>query len=382
MEGNQPDPWQRVFFRASMKRIKISALILAGMTATSLVVISPVADRPLSRHAALQTNEESFLKKPPVAAEDASHPIRLMFTGDINLGRCVAKESIIAGDFAHPFRMVAEKLSDADITIGSLDGTISDESHPMACPDSTNLIGPENMVLGLQFAGFDVITVATNHSKDCGEKGYNCKELSFLDTVANLSEAGIQPVGGGENLSASRQPVILERRGIRFAFLAVNQIDVRVWATESTPGTAPLSAATIEQIKNDIAAAREQADVVIVLPQWGIEYASRPEAVQRDWAQQFLNAGASLVVGNGPHIVQPVEVFPNGVAYYALGNFVFDQGQNHRREGVVVEVLFKGSQVESWELNPVSINYYTYQPIWAEGSEAEKILNRAAALTP
>jgi poly-gamma-glutamate synthesis protein (capsule biosynthesis protein) len=250
----------------------------------------------------------------------------------------------------------------------------------MSCPDSTNLIGPEGMVHGLEFAGFDVISVATNHSKDCGEKGYNCQEQSFLDTMRNLSWAGIQPVGGGEDLKGSRRPVILERNGVRFAFLAVNEIDRRVWATEDSPGTAPLSAEQIEQIKSDIASTRQYADVVIVLAQWGIEYALHPEEIQRTWAREFLDAGASLVIGNGPHIVQPVEVFPNGVSYYALGNFVFDQGQNHRREGIVVEAIFKGAQLESWTLEPISINYYTYQPVWAEGSEAENILKRATPI--
>jgi poly-gamma-glutamate capsule biosynthesis protein CapA/YwtB (metallophosphatase superfamily) len=366
-----------------MKPFRTSRFVGALISISIMLEITAIQpDAPLSVRAHLQAKGESRLQKDPPAADQTTPRISLMFTGDINLGRCVAKETIMAGDFTHPFRFVAEKLRTADLTIGSLDGTISDASHFMPCPESTNLIGPENMVQGLQFAGFDVITVATNHSKDCGEKGYDCKDRSFLDTMHTLSAAGIEPVGGGENLNAARLPVILERQGIRFAFLAFNQIDERVWATENDPGTAPLSPHMIEQIKRDIASARELVDVVVVLPQWGIEYASRPEAIQRMWAQEFLNAGASLVIGNGPHIVQPMEVFQNGVTYYALGNFVFDQDQKHRREGVVVTAIFNGTQLESWELEPISINYFTYQPVWAEGSEAEKILKRAPAIDP
>jgi poly-gamma-glutamate synthesis protein (capsule biosynthesis protein) len=304
-----------------------------------------------------------------------------MFTGDINLGRCIAKASIIAKDYTYPFHFVAEKLRAADITIGCLDGTISNESPPMSCPKSMNLIGPQNMVQGLQFAGFDVITVATNHSKDCGEKGFHCEDHALLDTINNLSTAGIKPVGGGEDLNEARRPVIIERQGIRFAFIAVDEIDKRVWATENKPGSAPLSNEMIEQIKADIASARNIADVVIVLPQWGIEYASQPEEIQRMWAQEFLDAGATLVIGNGPHIVQPVETFSNGLAYYALGNFVFDQDQDFRREGMVVEVIFKGRQLESSQLLPIYINYFTYQPDWADGSEAKKILERATPIS-
>lgn len=306
----------------------------------------------------------------------------LLFTGDINLGRCIAKASIRAGDYNYPFHFVAEKLRSADITVGSLDGSISDESPPQDCPDSMNLIGPENMVQGLQFSGFDVITVATNHVKDCGDEGFLCNNQSFLDTVDTLTQAGIRPVGGGRNLSEARTPVVIENQGIRFAFLGIDQINEKVWATEIAPGVAPVSSQYIEQVKADIATARSIADVVIVLPQWGTEYSAQPNDFQRHWAEEFINAGATLIIGNHPHIIQPMETFSNGTAFYALGNFVFDQGQNFRREGLVVQATFNGTKLESLQLLPVNINYYTYQPQWVEEPDnAQKILSRAPDLS-
>jgi len=304
----------------------------------------------------------------------------LMFTGDINPGRCIAMSSLVARDFTYPFQFVAEKLRSADITIGSLDGTISDQSIPMPCPDSLNLIGPSRTVEGLQFAGFDVISIATNHAKNCGENGWNCDNRAFQDTIENLLFAGIQPAGGGDNLEEARAPVILKRNGIRFAFLAINEIDTRVWAHENQPGTAHLSAATIESVKADISAARALADVVIVLPHWGSEYVPRPNAIQRAWAKEFIDAGATLVVGNHPHIIQPMEIFPNGAAFYALGNFVFDQPQRDQRESIVVEAVFNGAILESWNLLPAYTNYYTFQTHWADGLAGSKILDRAKTL--
>ena len=306
--------------------------------------------------------------------------ISLMFTGDISLGRCIARASLTARDFTYPFQFVAEKLQSVDITVGSLDGSISDQSVPMSCPDSLNLIGPSGMVKGLQFAGFDVITVATNHIKNCGEKGWNCDDLAFQDTIQNLLSAGIQPVGGGNNLEESRKPVIIERNGVRFAFLGISEIDTRVWADENRPGTAPLSTAIIESVKADISAARTLADVVIVLPHWGSEYVPRPNVIQRVWAKEFMDAGATLVVGNHSHIIQPMETFPNGFAFYALGNFVFDQPVRAQRESVVLEVIFNGATLESWHLWPAYTNYYTYQTHWAEGPEGDKIVERAKTL--
>jgi poly-gamma-glutamate synthesis protein (capsule biosynthesis protein) len=306
---------------------------------------------------------------------------RILFTGDINLGRCIAERTLrshtYSGNYNYPFEYVAEKLRGADITVGSLDGSLSDESAPMPCPASMNLIGPTHMAEGLQFAGFDVITVATNHIKDCGEKGFECDNKALLDTINTLQAAEIQPVGAGKSLSESRLPVVVERGGIRFAFLGVDQIEERVWAAENTPGAAPLSQTNIVQIKADIISAKQIADVVIVLPQWGVEYAAAPEEIQRDWAKEFINAGASLVIGNHPHITQPMEIFSDKLIFYALGNFVFDQEQSFRRESIVVEVNFIGAEIESWQLHPVSINYYTFQSHWAEDEEANYILARA-----
>ncbi|MBL8079442.1 MAG: CapA family protein [Anaerolineales bacterium] len=357
--------------------------------AIALVFFSVIVDLySVEQHITLQSVKTEAIEtiSPPVEITPEIQPkvenhTTLLFTGDINLGRCVAKVSIRAGDYSYPFQYVAEKLRSADITVGSLDGSISDESPPQDCPDSMNLIGPENMVEGLQFAGFDVITVATNHVKDCGNEGFLCDNSSFLDTVDTLTQAGIQPVGGGRNLSEARTPVVIENQGIRFAFLGIDQINERVWATETAPGVAPVSSQYVEQVKGDIVAARSIADVVIVLPQWGTEYSMQPDDIQRQWAEEFINAGATLIIGNHPHIIQPMETFANGTVFYALGNFVFDQGQNFRREGLVVQATFKGSQLESLQLLPVDINYYTYQPQWTEEPATQKILTRVQDLS-
>lgn len=294
---------------------------------------------------------------------------RLLFTGDINPGRCVAETVIAADDYTLPYEYVAEGLRSADITIGSLDGSMTDRAAPMNCPKTMNLVGPSRTVEGLQFAGFDVITVATNHIKNCGLVG--CWNDALLDSMATLEAANIAPVGGGDSLAAARAPVIIERNGIRFAFLAASSVGKEMWATDSEPGTAPLLS---ENVTVDIQAAREIADVVIVLPQWGGEYKHLPDWDQYHLAGDMMDAGAALVIGNQAHWVQAVEEFPNGVVAYALGNFVFDQGWSEKtKQGVVFEATFRGSTLESWRLIPIHI-YDNYQPRWADEAEAAEIL--------
>ncbi len=293
--------------------------------------------------------------------------ISLLFTGDINPGRCPAQRALTANDFTLPYKFVAEKLRSADITIGSLDGTISDLATPAPCPRTMNLIGPARSVEGLQFAGFDVLTTATNHALDCGSLGWRCKGQSLDDTRRNILGAGLRAVGTGDTPAKARAPVIVERQGVRFAFLGVNAIDgENTWVTDTQPGTAPLSTQSLADVTADIALARSLADVVIVLPHWGIEYEAEPSADQRAWAAAMVAAGADLVIGNHPHLVQPVEtVAPGGVVAYALGNFIFDQGPADTRFGAAFEVVFEGRTLARWRLLPVRI-YDLYQPHWTD----------------
>ena len=303
--------------------------------------------------------------------------IRLVFTGDINPGRCPAQAALAANDFAVPYQMVSDTLHAADITVGSVDGSISDAATPAPCAPTMNLIGPARTAEGLKTAGFTLITAATNHALDCGSLGWRCKGQSVLDTQRNLAQAGLQVVGIGDTLTAARVPVIVERHGIRFAFLGVNAISGdSTWATDTQPGTAPLSDQSLPEVLDDIARARAMADVVIVLPHWGIEYTALPDKDQQAWAAALIAAGADLVVGNHPHEAQPVETFASGgVVAYALGNFVFDQGPKETREGVVFEAVFRGSRLERWQLLPVRI-YDQYQPRWAPPAEAQAVLAR------
>ena len=365
----------------SKKSLKVPIMfILLGIMTGSTVQSKAIAI--LSQKVSIKPT--STLVAPTAVIHEAtptqSQRTRILFTGDINLGRCIAKRTLSAqagtNNFNYPFQFVAEELRASDITVGSMDGSLSDESPSMPCPDSMNLIAPTKMVEGLQLSGFDVMTIATNHIKDCGEKGFECDNKALFDTINTLKTAGIQVVGAGNNLQESRLPVIVERNGIRFAFLGINQIDERVWAGENTPGTAPLSKAYIDKIKAEITSAKQIADVVIILPHWGKEYDARPKDIQRVWARDFISAGASLVIGNHPHIIQPMEIFSDKLIFYALGNFIFDQEQDFQRESIVVEVNFNGAEIESWKLHPVSINYYTMQSHWAEDADAEGVLAR------
>jgi poly-gamma-glutamate synthesis protein (capsule biosynthesis protein) len=306
--------------------------------------------------------------------------IELLFTGDINPGRCVYAKAKAAEDMRLPYLGLAPLLQAADLTIGSLDGAISDYNPTPPCVEThRNLLGPPEMALGLQYAGYDVVTVATNHAKDCGlVRG--CNNESLLDTLAHLRAAGIAPAGGGTDLEEAMAPAILSVHGIRFAFLGVTAINAPLWATADSPGVGVFRT---EVFVEAIQRARALADVVVVLPHWGREFSADISYEQRAAARAMVAAGATLVVGNHPHRVQGVETFENGaVAAYALGNFVFDMtwsdGTLFTIQGIMLRARFRGADLQGVDLLPIHI-YDDFQPRLADAAEAEQILAEVAA---
>jgi poly-gamma-glutamate capsule biosynthesis protein CapA/YwtB (metallophosphatase superfamily) len=300
----------------------------------------------------------------------------IAFTGDIIPARCVYERQRNLDDYTAAFAYVAEYLSSVDLTIGSLDASISDAGEPYSCEETFNLLAPPRSIEGLVAAGFDVMTVATNHAKDCGKTGFGCGQ-SIRDTLANLRAAGIEPVGGGEDIAEARRPAVVERNGVRFAFLAYDDVASAFYAaSEDIPGTATLSE---QALREDVEAAGALADVVIVLPQWGAEYTPTPTDRQVHLGRVALEAGATLVVGNHPHVVQGVEGRAGHFIAYALGNFVFDQDWSlETQQGAVLEATFAGEQLLGVALKPVRI-LNMFQPTLAEEGEAASILERMRA---
>ncbi len=309
---------------------------------------------------------------PPTPVPTVEPVTHVLFTGDVIPSRCVlARVRALGGDWTAPFRPLHDLLNAADITVGTLDATASDAGTPYGCVETFSLAGPAGAVAGLRYAGYDVISRAANHIKDCGVAA--CGDEAMLQTDANLRAAGILPVGDGAGLAQAHTPAVIERNGIRFAFLAYDDIAPYYRATASRAGSAPMDPETVAA---DIAAAQALADVVIVIPHWGIEYTTAPSARQREFARAAAAAGADLVVGNHPHWVQAHEQIGRTFVAYSLGNFVFDQDWSlETQQGALLDVTFSGTKVTGTRYIAVHIDEQ-YQPRLAPPDEAASILGR------
>jgi poly-gamma-glutamate synthesis protein (capsule biosynthesis protein) len=272
------------------------------------------------------------------------------------LARRVGQRMAAAGDFAAPLRPTARRLAAADLTIGNLESTLSRAGRPQQGNDS---FGADPRVLdGLRSSGFDVLSLANNHTGD-----YEARAL--VETVRRVRAAGIVPVGAGADGAEAARPAITEWGGVRFGVLAFNAIGETPRAGSGRPGAVtlrmqprlgPLNRADLRAFTQAIRALRPRVDVLVVLPHWGAQYTSRAVPDQRTVARALVDAGADLVVGGHPHVVQGAELRRGNLIAYSLGNFVFDMDFSRAtQEGAILELTLWGGEVKAGEFVPVRI---------------------------
>jgi poly-gamma-glutamate synthesis protein (capsule biosynthesis protein) len=284
--------------------------------------------------------------------------------------RCVQAALDELGDPGYPYEEVRDVIQNADLAVGTFNATMSDAAPRTGCVPTYVLVGDPQNADAMAQAGFDVMSVATNHIKNCGIT--TCGDRAFFDTLANLERVGIIPVGAGANHAQAMQPVVVTLNGVRFGIVSLGQIEPMAFAGEDSPGIAVL---TPENLRAAIEAARAVSDVVITMPHWGPEDVPVPNYIQRGLAKQAVEYGADLVVGNHTHVVQAIQEIEGVPVFYGLGNFVFDQGLRDHKQGVILMVTFEGSEYSGYELIPTHVDRDGRVHIADEG-EAQEIIER------
>ncbi len=295
--------------------------------------------------------------------------VNFMAVGDLMLAGTVS-DTLVAHGPGVVFAGVASVLAEADVLVGNLECAISERGAPE--PKRYTFRAPPLAADAL--TDFDVLALANNHALDYGLE-------ALADTQGLLAARKIATVGAGNNATAARAPVVLERNGLRLAFLAyvdvpietVLKFDTRSWiATDATPG---LAWADPDHITVDVQAARAQADVVIVLLHMGWESHAIIRA-QRVAARAAIDAGAALVIGSHPHILQNVEEYNGGLILYSLGNFVFDNFGFPENYSAIFTATLTKDGVGEYTWVPVVVEEGL--PRLATDEEAGEVLARVA----
>jgi poly-gamma-glutamate capsule biosynthesis protein CapA/YwtB (metallophosphatase superfamily) len=231
---------------------------------------------------------------------------------------------------------------DADLAVVNLEGPAATTFRWH--PNGLTFTFDPALLTGLRKAGVDVVTIANNHIGDAGPGG-------VIETIRNLDKLGIAHVGAGRNATAARTPAWFNIAGQRVALLGYDAVRPAYNATAKRAGSAGLLST---QYRADVAAARDaRADVVVVLPHWGVEYTSAPTAKQRAHARALAAASTTVILGSHSHWAGPIELADGRPVLYSLGNLIFDLTRSEETvEGVIVEITFVGARPAQIRLHP------------------------------
>ena len=310
----------------------------------TMAIAATVPDTPSA-----SSTSASAAAPPPSPASSAT--IRIAAVGDIMLARSIGAR--ITSDAAawSPFAGVENILKGADLAVGNLECAVGTSGAP--AKKAYTFRAPPAAIGALTGAGIDVVNLANNHALDYGTD-------VFGETLELLDRAGVAHAGGGSSEAKAHEPTVVVIRGMRVAFLGYVKVmaegkggagfDTRSWeAKGSAPG---IAWADPDRIAKDVASAKSDADVVVVFLHSGFEASYLPNVWQRLAARAAVDAGASLVLGAHPHVLQGSERYKNGFIAYSLGNFVFDGSDGY---SAILQVTLDRDGVKDVAWTPVML---------------------------
>lgn len=297
--------------------------------------------------------------------------LSFVFVGDV---------AVCRKDAASIFAATARFTAGADVGVANLEGQICQglEKNPAKAGQGMPLRSYPNAIEALEFAGFNMVSMANNHTMDFGA-------AALRESVTALNAAGILHCGAGENKAEAERPVFFEKHGLKVALISLTSVFPPAYAAgETTPGAAtcriqtnyipnprtftnpgcpmyvrtsgePVDVANVMAI---IKAAKAEADIVLVAWHWGVsERLGIITEYQRTLGQAAIDAGADAVIGNHAHMVLGVEFYKDKPIFHALGNFGFDKKHPYFcDEAAIVQCDIGRNGIENIRFVPVLIN--------------------------
>jgi hypothetical protein len=304
--------------------------------------VARLAPRRLRRSYTLRAVAADGRVSAPIVVR--SRDVTLAAVGDINLGDGPRLVMSRLG-LRYPWTGVAQALRRSDIAFGNLECAVSTRGAPV--PKEFNFRGrPAALGVVARYAGFDILNLANNHTGDYGT-------AALLDTVHHVRRLGMTAVGAGGSLASASAPRVVERLGLKVAFVGFSNILPASFF--AGPGRAGTQAATPQAIRSSVRRARRRADVVIATFHWGVERATREDARQRAFAAAALDAGATAVIGAHPHVLQPIHRDGRRLVAYSLGNFVFSAASPGTTRTGILRLRLSTRGVEGSRLAPAEI---------------------------
>lgn len=281
-----------------------------------------------------------------ITQDPACSRVTFCAVGDVLLDRGI-RRAINDNTIKYPFELIKDNIRAHDLAFCNLECPVSSKGK------STGKIycfrADTSFFSGIQDAGFNIFSLANNHIIDWGQE-------ACLDTRNFIEAQNLYAIGAGENQEIAQKPLLFTKHGLRFAIFAYlgDPLKGVVWS-EKRPGPAQ---AGIEEICEAIECIRDSVNFVLVSIHWGTEYIHIPTKAQIAWAHAMIDAGADLIIGHHPHVLQSIEIYGNRVILYSLGNFVFDQHKTYQRQTGIFSCIFKPGSIDSTSFIPCFISEY------------------------
>ncbi len=281
-------------------------------------------------------------------------PIVLAFAGDVNLDenshpadQYDTEKKGILGVLSQD---LVDEMNSADIMMLNNEFAYSTRGTKTLDKSYTFRADPSRVEI-LKEMGVDIVSLANNHALDYGPD-------ALADTFDTLDNAGIDYVGAGENLDRAKAPIYYTVGGKKIAYLAASRVVFAMNWYASKDGLGMIGTYDPTLILESIKEANANSDFVVIFVHWGIERENYPVDYQRALAKQYIDAGADVVVGCHPHVMQGVEFYKGKLIAYSLGNFLFTDKTN--KSGLLKLYLDPGDSVKVQLLPTMYSGTYTY----------------------
>ena len=252
-------------------------------------------------------------------AKKSLEKLDLWFFGDMMLDRYV-RQMINQKGAEYPFVNLKDRLLEKDLVIANLEGSFTDYKPKALAPNNMSFTFDPKIVPTLKKLNFGLFGLANNHSLNFGKEG-------LAQSREYLNQNQIDYFGDPLNQDLS---LIKEIKGYKIGFVGYHEF--------INPDLEPILA----EIKD----LSDKTDLIIVSPHWGIEYKKIFSNSQQSKAHQFIDAGADIVIGHHPHVIQPIEIYKDRAIFYSLGNFIFDQTfSSDTQQGLSLDIAIDNNQI-------------------------------------
>lgn len=297
-------------------------------------------------------------------------PLAAAFGGDVHGEGRVAQHLRAGGN---PLAAAAPLLASADLAVVNLETAVGTRGRPQ--PGKTfTFRAPPALLPALAGAGVDVVSLANNHALDYGVD-------ALLETIDRARAAGLEVTGAGRDSAEAYAPALVEVGRRTVAVVGLSRVLPAGWAAgPSRPGVA--SAHDVGAAVRAVEEADPRADLVVVAIHWGVEGATCPAAHQLDLASRLVAAGADVIAGHHPHVLQGIERQDSALVAYSLGNFVWYHSRSPSNRTGVWTVTLDGRGATADAFAPALVTAPHGGPVPVDGALARAIRDEVRQRSP